>query len=415
MSLALSPLRATLFYFSNLVQRPAPAWTFLRPAALLAPFSLAIPSWSSLLELFPSIVLAVPKKKVSHSRKAMRSAHKGLRDKSTTVLSYLILLVQAASRTSPPSGAVIVDSSSTGSGQYKTIASAIAALPGDGSSQSIFIYPGTYNEQLLIDRSGSVTLYGYTTDTMDYSKNQVVVTHSESLIEAGSDDESGTLRIKSDNVSLYNLDVRNDYSESGRIAQAIAVSAYGSQFGAYACRFFSYQDTLLAQSGTQVYLMSYIEGAVDYIFGQHAQAYFEGNTIASKGAGCITANGRPDDSDSSIYVFNKNDIVASSDAFTNVTSRAYLGRPWTDYARVVFLNSNIELQLNSAIWSEWSSSTPNTDHILFAEYNSQGSGVADANRPSFATVLSESQASQYTISTTLGNDYADWVDTDYLS
>ncbi|KAL5495232.1 hypothetical protein ACEPAI_695 [Sanghuangporus weigelae] len=397
MSLALSPLRATLFSFSNLVQRPAPAWTFLRPAALLAPFSLAIPSWSSLLELFPSIVLAVPKKKVSHSRKAMRSAHKGLRDKSNivncpgcaTVLSYLILLVQAASRTSPPSGAVIVDSSSTGSGQYKTIASAIAALPDDGSSQSIFIYPGTYNEQLLIDRSGSVTLYG--------------------------DDESGTLRIKSDNVSIYNLDVRNDYSESGKIAQAIAVSAYGSQFGAYACKFFSYQDTLLAQSGTQVYLMSYIEGAVDYIFGQHAQAYFEGNTIASKGAGCITANGRPGDSDSSIYVFNKNNIVASSDAFTNVTSKTYLGRPWTDYARVVFLNSNIELQLNSAIWSEWSSSTPNTDHILFAEYNNQGPGVANANRPFIATILSESRASQYTILTTLGSDYADWVDTDYLS
>ena len=76
---------------------------------------------------------------------------------------------------------------------------------------------------------------------MDYSKNQVVITHSESLTEAGSDDASGTLRIKSDNVSLYNLDVRNDYSESGTIAQAIALSAYGSQFGAYACRFFSYQ------------------------------------------------------------------------------------------------------------------------------------------------------------------------------
>ena len=58
---------------------------------------------------------------------------------------------------------------------------------------------------------------------------------------------------------------------------------------------------------------------------------------------------------------------------------------------------------------------PNTDHILFAEYNSQGSGVADASRPSFVTVLTESEASQYTIPTTLGSDYAEWVDTDYLS
>ncbi|KAF9512610.1 hypothetical protein BS47DRAFT_1297519, partial [Hydnum rufescens UP504] len=34
---------------------------------------------------FPSIVLAVPKKKVSHSRKGMRSANKGLKDKTNIV------------------------------------------------------------------------------------------------------------------------------------------------------------------------------------------------------------------------------------------------------------------------------------------------------------------------------------------
>ena len=44
--------------------------------------SFALPSLlAPLLELFPSVVLAVPKKKVSHSRKSMRSANKGLKDK----------------------------------------------------------------------------------------------------------------------------------------------------------------------------------------------------------------------------------------------------------------------------------------------------------------------------------------------
>jgi pectinesterase len=36
----------------------------------------------------------------------------------------------------------------------------------------------------------------------------------------------------------------------------------------------------------------WVQGAVDFIFGRHSIAYFEGNTIASKGAGCITASGR---------------------------------------------------------------------------------------------------------------------------
>jgi large subunit ribosomal protein L32 len=36
---------------------------------------------SSLLDLLPPIILAVPKSKVSHSRKSMRSANKGLKEK----------------------------------------------------------------------------------------------------------------------------------------------------------------------------------------------------------------------------------------------------------------------------------------------------------------------------------------------
>ena len=71
--------------------------------------------------------------------------------------------------------------------------------------------------------------------------------------------------------------------------------------------------------------------------------------------------------------------------------------------------------MNKAIWSQWSSSTPNTDHILFGEYNSQGDGAENVSRPSFVTVLSSSQAASYTISSTLGSDYTSWVDTSYLS
>lgn len=67
-----------------------PAWrTMFAPATFLPTF-LTAPrpsSWTlptslqSLLELFPPFLLAVPKKKTSHSRKAMRSANKGLKDK----------------------------------------------------------------------------------------------------------------------------------------------------------------------------------------------------------------------------------------------------------------------------------------------------------------------------------------------
>lgn len=46
-------------------------------------FNWSIPSLPSLVDLFPPFLLAVPKKKVSHSRKSMRAANKGLKDKQS--------------------------------------------------------------------------------------------------------------------------------------------------------------------------------------------------------------------------------------------------------------------------------------------------------------------------------------------
>ncbi|KAL1761961.1 ribosomal L32p protein family-domain-containing protein [Schizophyllum commune] len=74
--------------------RPLFASWGLAPAAALAPWrtqSAPSPTWDiharlqSLLELLPGIVLAVPKKKTSHSKKRMRAAGKGLKDKQNIV------------------------------------------------------------------------------------------------------------------------------------------------------------------------------------------------------------------------------------------------------------------------------------------------------------------------------------------
>lgn len=78
------PTSRTLFHSLRLpALRPLFAAAFV-PAFLTAPrpSSWTLPaSLQSLLELFPPFLLAVPKKKTSHSRKSMRSANKGLKDK----------------------------------------------------------------------------------------------------------------------------------------------------------------------------------------------------------------------------------------------------------------------------------------------------------------------------------------------
>ncbi|KAF4572855.1 hypothetical protein EYR36_007365 [Pleurotus pulmonarius] len=76
-------LKATRLAFFNLPSFQAPV-AFGR-TTLLATVLGAGSLRSFLEDLFPPFLLAVPKKKVSHSRKAMRSSNKGLKDKQNLV------------------------------------------------------------------------------------------------------------------------------------------------------------------------------------------------------------------------------------------------------------------------------------------------------------------------------------------
>ncbi|KAJ7655432.1 pectinesterase [Mycena rosella] len=318
-----------------------------------------------------------------------------------TLCLSLIQYALAASRTTPPSGAIIVRKGTTASGEFATLTAALNSLPNDSSARSIFIFPGTYAEQIDITRSGPLTIYGYTTDTSTYTVNQAILTAGVPASTAGSDDASGTLRIHKNDFQMYNINVKNTF---GPGSQAIAISQYGSRVGLYACGFFGYQDTLYANAGTQVYLKGYIEGAADFIFGREGLAYFGGNTIAVSGPGCITASGR-ESNDSGSYVFNQNTVILASEP---PPERAEI------YSWVIFKNTVITAPMNKALWSVWSTDDPQTDNILFAEFNTTGTGSSGASRPSFATVLTATEASSFSISSAVGSDFASWVDAAYI-
>lgn len=139
-----------------------------------------------------------------------------------TVFAALIGLAHSASRTTAPSGALVV-SKSASSGQYSTIQKAVDALSSSSSAQSIFIEAGTYNEQVYIKKlSGALTIYGYTKDTTSYSSNQVTITHGLSLASQSTDDLTATLRVWTSNFKMYNVNVVNSY---GSGSQALALSA----------------------------------------------------------------------------------------------------------------------------------------------------------------------------------------------
>ncbi|CRG90995.1 Pectinesterase [Talaromyces islandicus] len=322
--------------------------------------------------------------------------------------SFLFFLSAAAtSRLTAPPGAIVVAKSG---GDYETISDAVDSLSTTATTaQTIFIEEGTYNEQVYIPSlSGELIIYGQTKDTSDYSVNLVTITNNIGLSSVDDDDETATLRNYAENSKIYNINVANTYGEG---QQALALSAYANNQGYYACQFLGYQDTVLAETGNQVYAKCLIEGAVDFIFGQHATAWFDRCDIRvlSASLGTITANGRSSSSDPSFYVINGSTIAAADDS--SVSAGAYyLGRPWSEYARVVFQYTSMTDAINSVGWEEWSSSDPRTSDVYFGEYDNSGDG-ASGTRASFATELT----SPVEISSILGSDYTDWVDTEYVS
>lgn len=254
--------------------------------------------------------------------------------------------------------------------QYANITAALAALPNDGLAKTVLIWPGTYTERISNNRTGKVTLRGNTTFANDYTQNQVTIQYSLGYSTSLSRNEETpvlyTKKTDGSGLALYNINFVNTFPQTSNTA-ALAADFYGGAMAAYGCKFVGFQDTLLVNQGVQFFYNSYIEGSVDFIWG-YSKAYFLNCVIASNTAGAyITAQNRPTAAWAGGFVFDNSIITTTSSYVSGGTT--YLGRPWSEFAIVVYKNSYLGSHINAAGWATWSSTSPNTGNVVFGEYN----------------------------------------------
>jgi len=212
------------------------------------------------------------------------------------------------------------------------VTSAISALPNDSKPYTITIGAGTYVEQISITRKGKVTLVGATTFSNDYTKNEVTIEISNGVLtSAGQNENTPVIYSKktSDNsgLAVYNIDFVNTYPQTKDTA-ALAADFYGANIAAYGCSFVGFQDTLLANKGTQVFSNCYIEGSVDFIWG-FSTAYFHQCMIVTNTPGsCIAAQSRSTADAVGGYVFDSC-MVTYSSTYGSSFGLSYLGRPYS--------------------------------------------------------------------------------------
>ncbi|KAG2175755.1 hypothetical protein INT44_000233 [Umbelopsis vinacea] len=309
------------------------------------------------------------------------------------------------------------------SGTHKTIASALATIPNDSSAWEVDIAPGTYVEQISITRAGPITFRGQTNGTpSSYLDNLVTLAWNQTTASGVSDEATSALMVNTAQFKAYNINFKQLWGSKFAGPQAVAVSINADKVGFYQSYFFGYQDTLFAgvhsTIGRQYFKGCYIVGAVDYIFGS-ASAYFDSCTIASNGPGHLTAQKRTKSNDSSDaiksgYIFNNCRVVADSNTNgVNLKAKVDLGRPWSPYARVVYMNTYMSDIITPAGWGSWYSVTlGDYSNVQYYEYNNTGPGSWSQNAAARASVnytrqLTASEASAYSLKTWFGD--VSWI------
>lgn len=223
---------------------------------------------------------------------------------------------------------MVVDASGTTSGSYLTVQAGVNALSLTSTTpQNLFIYSGTYNEQVYIPAlTSNLTVQGYTLDGSSYAGNTVTITYNLALLNTTTDDLTATVRQWNPNTKFYNLNIANTFGHVSKNGQNLALSAHTGNQGYYGMQLWGYQDTLLANTGNQLYSKSLIVGAIDFIFGQTATAWLDQVDIRTIAAGCVTASGRASATNPSWYVINNSTVAGINSSIAAGIN--YLGRPW---------------------------------------------------------------------------------------
>lgn len=263
-------------------------------------------------------------------------------------------------------------------GAFVSVTEALNSIPADNAEPvTVLIAPGVYREKITVDKP-FVTLLGTGENSAD-----TVLTYDDYanfIMEDGM--KRGTFRsyslfIDAHDVTLKNLTVENASGDSKTHGQAIALYAEGDRLLVDSCRLLGHQDTLFtgplppkeAQkngfigpkqfapriNGRQYYRDCYICGDVDFIFGS-ATAYFENCTIESlkrslpenEIQGYVTAASTPEGQEYG-YVFSKCSIVSKDCPARSV----YLGRPWRDYAKTVFVDCAFGSHIHAELFHDW--------------------------------------------------------------
>ncbi|XP_018824752.2 probable pectinesterase/pectinesterase inhibitor 7 [Juglans regia] len=303
----------------------------------------------------------------------------------------------------------IVTVSQDGTGNFTTINDAIAAAPNNSVPADgyflIYVTEGVYEEYVSIAKNKKHLMM------IGDGINQTIITGNRSVVDGWTTFNSATFAVVAPGFVAVNITFRNTAGAIKHQAVALRNGADLSTF--YSCSFEAYQDTLYTHSLRQFYRECDIYGTVDFIFGNAAVVFQNCNLYPrlpmSGQFNAITAQGRTDpNQNTGISIQNCRIRAADELASSNGTTQTYLGRPWKEYSRTVYVQTFMDRLINPAGWMAWNGEFA-LSTLYYAEYNNTGPRSNTTNRVTWSGyhVMNATEVANFTVANFLLGD--DWL------
>lgn len=284
-----------------------------------------------------------------------------------------------------------------GTGNFTTIGEAVAAAPNSSDTRFlIHIKAGAYFENVEVERKKTNLMF------IGDGIGKTIVKASRNVVDGWTTFRSATVAVTGNGFIAKGITFENAAGPSKHQAVALRSSSDFSAF--YQCSFVGYQDTLYVHSLRQFYRDCDIYGTVDFIFGDAVVVLQNCNLYARKPndnqKNIFTAQGRQDPSQNTGISILNCKVSAATDLIPVKSSfKTYLGRPWKEYSRTVFLKSYIDDLVDPAGWLEWNG-TFALSTLYYGEYMNRGPGSNTSARvtwPGYRVIKNVTEASQFTV------------------
>ncbi|MCD7836865.1 MAG: pectinesterase family protein [Lachnospiraceae bacterium] len=287
---------------------------------------------------------------------------------------------------------------------------------------NIHIGEGIYREKLIITRP-NLTFIGS-------GREKTIIVYGHGAADIMPDGgkrgtfRTASVRIDTHDFTAKHLTFKNDAGYGHTAGQALALYVDGDRNAFFDCGLIGSQDTLFTAPlpikeaspggfkgpgearprvlGRHYFKDCYLQGDVDFLFGGGIVCY-DNCLIYSKKPGDILPPECPDTD--VLYGFITAASTPEGQPFGYVLkncslksdcppSTVYLGRPWREWAKTVYLNCYMDEHIKPVGWKDWDK---NHNHFFYAEYKSYGPGANPEARADFSHQLTDEQAAEYTL------------------